>query len=117
MKDEKYEGRVAMPVLKMAGWITREKIKAENRAIMFDESLPLQDRVVAAENVLEALYWRSAEANHPLFCYYVAMILHQGKEGQPFLFPDDVRKQLEIKYGKMKGITSGTYWLNEKKRR
>ena len=97
----------------MAGYATREEIKAKYREIMHDETRPLHERVEAAEHVMEALYWRSAEAHHPSYWDYVAMILHEGKEGQPYLFPDDVRKEMVKIYGRKKGIELGTYYFGD----
>jgi len=94
--------------LLLAGAPKREEQKLKAYYIMDDESKSLCEKVAAAEMLMEAWYWRSAQANHPLFFDYVAMLLNQEEAKDKFA--PDVYKALVKKYGKMKGIPKGSYY-------
>lgn len=102
--------------LKLAGYAKREEFKRQQWDIVHDENATLDDKIEAAEGVMEAWFWRSAQANHPAYFDYVAMLLDQ--EEAKGHFPEEVYKALVKKYGKRKGIPHGScYDPNWRKRR
>ena len=94
-------------------YATRERVKAINRDVMNDPEEDFNDRIRAAERVMEALWWRSMEAyayrmGHPTLEKYIAMLMKQKDQSE--LVPPDIRETLIIKYGKKRGIREGTYF-------
>ena len=90
---------------------TREKLKAAFRPIAIDASFPMDVRVYAAAQIMRALYERSAEAyglGHPIDLIYYSMLLNQGAD--KLKFPEDVYEKLVEDYGKLPGISHGTYY-------
>lgn len=102
--------------LKLAGYKKREEQKRQSYDVLADKTATLDEKIKAAEGLMEAWYWRSAEANHPPYWDYVAMLLDQ--EDRKDNLPKDVYDAMVNKYGKRKGIKSGSYYdPNWKKRR
>lgn len=96
-----------------------EQIKAENRNISHDLSLPLEERCEAQIRVLRCLFSRSLASNgysleHVPFDTYVAMMLNNPSY-QKYNLEDDLRQTLEKKYGTAPGISSGTIYHIPKK--
>jgi hypothetical protein len=99
----------------------REKLKREGWCEVYDDSLSLPVRVAGAEKVLRAWYDRSLAAaylagkrywkNHPDFARYAAMTLEQARGLGQRLFPEEVMRELEAKYGLEFGLPAGSYWL------
>jgi len=99
----------------------REQIKAENRNISHDLSLPLEERCEAQIRVLRCLFSRSLVANsysldHVPFDTYVAMMLNNPSY-QKYNLEDDLKQALIDKYGTAPGINSGTIYHIPKKSR
>jgi hypothetical protein len=95
------------------GYRARETSKGEGWDLVRDESLPLNERVKGAEQVLWAWFSRSVLANmsakHPKFPEYAAMILNQQYSRKTF--PEAVRAALVGRYGQRPGIREGkSYW-------
>lgn len=93
--------------------IENERIKAENRKISHNITLPLDERCNAQLEVLRCLFSRSVEANeynlrHVPFDEYVAMML--GNESYKRNLEDDLYQALSKKYGIKTGINSGTIY-------
>ncbi|WP_368271955.1 helix-turn-helix domain-containing protein [Enterocloster lavalensis] len=91
----------------------REKIKAENRNISHNVSLPINKRMEAQIKVLHCLFSRSVESNrydlrHVPFDTYVAMML--GNKSYRKNLEDDLFQALSNKYGTMPGISNGTVY-------
>lgn len=91
-----------------------ERIKAENRNISHDLSLPLEERCNAQIRVLKCLFSRSVESNgysleHVPFDTYVAMML-DNPSYQKYNLEDDLRQALINKYGTKYGISSGSIY-------
>lgn len=91
-----------------------EQIKAENRNISHDLSLPLEKRCEAQIRVLRCLFSRSLVANgysldHVPFDIYVAMMLNNPSY-QKYNLEDDLRQALIDKYGVAPGMNSGTIY-------
>lgn len=96
-----------------------EQIKAENRKISHDLSLPLEERCNAQIRVLKCLFSRSLVANsysleHVPFDTYVAMMLNNPSY-QKYNLEDDLRQALIDKYGTAPGMKSGTIYHIPKK--
>lgn len=90
-----------------------ERIKAENRNISHDTTLPLNNRLDAQIEVLRCLFSRSIEASgydlrHVTFDVYVAMML--GNQAYIKNLEDDLYKALCDKYGTRSGIGSGSLY-------
>ncbi len=98
----------------------REKIKAANRNISHNVSLPISERMEAQINVLHCLFSRSIESNgydlrHVPFDTYVAMML--GNKSYRKNLEDDLFQALANKYGTLPGISNGTiYFIPELKK-
>lgn len=103
--------------LTLAGYKKREQQKKEAYDVLQSENASLDDKIKAAEALMEAWYWRSAQANHPPYWNYVAMLLNQ-EEMKDQITPD-VYKAMVKKYGKMKGIDHGSIFegFDDKKKR
>lgn len=91
----------------------REKIKAENRNISHNVSLPINERIDAQIKVLHCLFSRSIESNgydlrHVSFDTYVAMML--GNSSYRKNLEDDLFQALSNKYGTLTGINNGTIY-------
>lgn len=91
----------------------RERIKAENRNIYENTSLPLKQRFNAQLEVLRCLFSRSLEAcsyslKHVDFNTYVAMML--GNDSYASQLDDKVFLMLKNKFGTSPGINNGTYY-------
>lgn len=98
--------------------IENERIKAQNRNISHNLSLPLKERYSAQLEVLRCLFSRSVSANHydlnhiP-FKKYVSMML--GNKSYRSNIEDDLYEKLIKDYGALNGISSGTiYHIPEK---
>ncbi len=95
----------------------REQIKAENRKICENSSLPLEQRVEAQLKVLRCLFSRSLEIctydlNHVNFDTYVAMMLKNPSYCKNI--DNDLYQVLVSKYGTLPGIESGTVYHKPK---
>jgi transcriptional regulator with XRE-family HTH domain len=101
-------------------YVEREKIKAVNRNVSHNTSLPLSERHNAQINVLRCLFSRSVEANHynlnhVPFETYVAMMLGNGSYKKNNL-EDDLFSILSESYGTLPGISNGSiYHMPESK--
>lgn len=94
--------------------VENEKIKAENRNISHNASLPLNERFNAQIKVLRCLFSRSVEANHfdlnhVPFKTYVAMML-DNESYRKYSLEDDLLSALYKTYGTMPGISNGTIY-------
>lgn len=94
--------------------VKREQLKAENKNISHDLSLPLEERCEAQLRVLRCLFSRSLAANHYSlehipFDAYVAMMLNNSSY-QKYNLEDDLQQALIEKYGTAPGISSGTIY-------
>lgn len=99
-------------------YVENERIKAKNRNISHNLSLPLNERYSAQLEVLRCLFSRSVSANHydlnhiP-FKKYVSMML--GNKSYRSNIEDDLYEKLVKDYGTLNGISSGTiYRIPEK---
>lgn len=92
----------------------REKLKAANRNISHDVSLPIGERMEAQIKVLHCLFSRSVEGSgfdlrHVDFDTYVSMMLGNESYRKNNL-EDDLYKALLNQYGTKPGISSGSYY-------
>lgn len=91
----------------------RERIKAENRNIYENKSLPLEQRFNAQLEVLKCLFSRSLEGcsynlNHVDFKTYVAMMLKNDSYGPKLDY--EIFSMLKDKFGTLPGIDTGTFY-------
>jgi transcriptional regulator with XRE-family HTH domain len=92
-------------------WNHLERAKRhEYEQIAKDSSLPLDERIKAAENIIFAYFSRSVLNNdfslsHIDYLSYIPYFLHS----QPHVFTEDIREILVKKYGTKEGMT-GTYF-------
>ena len=92
-----------------------ERIKAENKQIVMDKSIPLSQREKAQIEVYKCLFSRSLIAsnydhNHILFNDYVAMMLDNPKLKKEL--GEDLYSDLVMKYGTKPGISHGKSYYN-----
>ena len=94
--------------------VENERLKAQNRNIVQDKSIPLEDRYDAQKIVFKCLFSRSLEASnysekHVDFCTYIAMMLNQ--ESTKKRLPEDIYNMFVSEFGKQPGIPNGeTYF-------
>lgn len=91
----------------------RERIKAENRSIYENNSLPLEQRYNAQLEILRCLFSRSLEActydlNHVDYETYVSMMLKNNSYGPKL--DDKIFLKLKNKFGTLPGIDNGTFY-------
>ena len=92
----------------------REGIKAQNRNLSHNTTLPLNERVNAQLEVLRCLFSRSVEGSgydlrHVPFDTYVSMMLGNETYTKNNL-EDELYQALLDKYGAEPGISSGSYY-------
>lgn len=92
-----------------------EKIKAENRNIVNDRTLPLEDRISAQLEVYRCLFSRSLstcnyDERHVGFNEYVSMMLNNEELKNEF--GEDLYSALVDKFGTSLGIPSGESYYN-----
>ena len=95
----------------------RERIKAENRNICENSSLPLKQRLNAQLEILRCLFSHSLESctydlSHVDFNTYVAMMLKNPTYYKNI--DNDLLQLLVAKYGTLPGIDSGTIYHKPK---
>lgn len=94
--------------------VENEKLKSENRNIVNDTSMPIEDRYDAQKIVFRCLFSRSLEASnysekHVDFNTYIAMLLNQ--ESTRKKMPTEIYDIFVKEYGKKHGIPNGeTYF-------
>lgn len=94
--------------------VENERLKAVNRNIVQDTTIPLEERYDAQKVVFKCLFSRSIEAlnyseDHVDFCTYISMLLNQ--ENTKKNLPTDIYDMFVKEYGKKPGIPNGeTYY-------
>lgn len=96
--------------------VENERLKSQNRNIVQDESIPLEDRYDAQKIVFKCLFSRSLEASnysekHVDFSTYISMLLNQ--ENTKRNLPAEIYTMFIEEYGKQAGIPNGeTYYYS-----
>lgn len=94
--------------------VENERLKAENRNIVQDTSIPFEDRCNAQKIVFKCLFSRSLEASnysdkHVDFSTYISMLLNQ--ESTKKKMPTEIYDKFVKEYGRQAGIPNGeTYF-------
>lgn len=90
--------------------VENERLKAENRNIVQDSTIPLEERYNAQKIVFKCLFSRSLEASnynekHVDFSTYISMLLNQ--ESTKTKLPPEIYNKFIKEYGKQTGIPNG----------
>lgn len=90
-----------------------EDIKVNSRSTVYNENLPIEERVFAAENIFKSYFSKSLEVSqydlrHPAFPDYVAMLLNQSRWKENW--GEHLYNALVEKYGIGPNLIIGTYF-------
>lgn len=99
--------------------MVREEAKYFAYEILNDPQKSIEEKTIAAEEILKAYFSRSLEGSgfsleHVNCDTFIAMLLNQ--EQFKTRFEEQIYLELVKKYGKKEGIKSGTYYFIEKKK-